>query len=77
MHRYSFNNSSVADSVGGESYSGKIAGNGRLIFARNQVYLDGNSFISLPSTLLGMHDSISVETWLSSSCNNNEYNSNK
>jgi hypothetical protein len=67
VHRYSFTNSSgatVADSVGGASYTAQLLGGATL--GGGKLTLDGaTGYVQLPSGILGGLDEVTIETWAS------------
>ena len=73
-HRYSFNDTAgsttVADSVGGAAWNGTLNGNATL--DGTNVVLDGaNSYVQLPSLVIGDYSAVTIETWVSFGANAN------
>src|SRR5216110_2649151 len=73
VHRYSFNETAgsltFADSVGGSSWAGSLAGNASL--DGSMLQLDGlGSFATLPAGIVHNYSQVSIEFWATFGPNN-------
>ena len=68
LHRYSFNDGTASDSVGGSSWAGTLAG-GATVVNQKAVLASNGQYVSLPSGLFGSYTSVSVEVWVSTGAN--------
>ena len=63
LHRYSFEDGSVSDSVAGSSWAGTLSGGASI--DNGHVVLSTGSYLTLPSDIFGEHASFSLEAWVS------------
>ena len=63
LHRYSFNDGTASDSVGGTAYTGTLIG-GATVNNMQAMIATSAQKIFFPAGLLGSYKAISVETWV-------------
>lgn len=80
QHRYSFEDGTLSDSVGGPGWTGTLHNgaaviNGSIVLTETSSYLDFNSgaHARLPNGVLGNSSSISLEMWVDIGQNNKDW----
>ena len=68
LHRYSFNDGTAGDSVGGAAWAGTLVGSVTVV-NQKAVLASNGQYVSLPSGLFGSYSSVSVEVWISTGAN--------
>ena len=68
LHRYSFNDGTARDSVGGAAWGGTLVGGPTV--TGGQVAFGGGSRLNLPSGVFGNYTAMSVEAWVTTGASN-------
>ena len=68
LHRYSFNNGTASDSVGGSAYAGSLIAGAKV--TNNQAnFTKSGAYVNLPSGLFGNYTAVSAEAWVTTGVN--------
>ena len=68
LHRYSFNDGTASDSVGGSAYAGSLMA-GATVTNNQATFATSGPYVSLPSGLFGNHTQFTVEAWVTTGYN--------
>ena len=63
MHRYSFDNGSLSDSVGGRGWDASLVG-GASVRNNKLMLMSQGQYVNLPSGLLAEYSAVSLEAWV-------------
>ena len=66
LHRYSFNDGTASDSVGGSAFAGTLM-NGATVTNNQATLWQWGAYVNLPSGLFGNYTAVSIEAWVSTS----------
>ena len=72
LHRYSFNDGTASDSVGGTAYAGSLMA-GATVTNNQANFTSSGQYVNLPSGLFGSYTAVSVEAWVTTGANSNIY----
>ena len=70
LHRYSFNDGTAIDSVGGSAYAGSLIA-GATVTGNQATFATNGPYVSLPSGVFGAYTAVSVEAWVTTGVNSN------
>ena len=70
LHRYSFNDGTASDSVGGSAYTGSLMA-GATVTNNQATFATSGPYVNLPSGLFGSYTAaaVSVEAWVTTGVN--------
>ena len=68
LHRYSFNDGTASDSVGGSAYAGSLMA-GATVTSYQATFSTSDQYVNLPSGLFGSYTAVSVEAWVTTGVN--------
>ena len=68
LHRYSFNEGTASDSVGGSAYAGSLMA-GATVTNNQANFTTSGPYVNLPSGLFGNYTAMSVEAWVTTGVN--------
>jgi hypothetical protein len=73
LHRYTFNDGTTGDSVGGSAYAGTLVSSATVSGGSLQLSTLGK-YMNVPSTALGSYTSITIEAWATTTTSNAAWN---